>query len=80
MPTPHGPDHRLYIAIRQHVQTRPNATRKHGEQMSLFEEYEERGRYRYSILVTNDHQLAPVDVWREDPPRANNENVLKDLN
>lgn len=70
---------RRYIAIRQHVQTRPNATGKHGEQMSLFEDYEELGRYRYSVLLTNDHQLAPVDVWREYRPRANDENVLKDL-
>lgn len=70
---------RRYIVVRQHVQTRPDATGKAGEQMSLFEEYETLGGYRYSVMLTNDTVLAPVDVWRNYRPRANDENVIKDL-
>ena len=70
---------RRYIVIRQHVETRPQATGKTGEQMCLFEEYETLGGYRYSVMITNDTKLAPVDVWRNYRPRANDENVIKDL-
>ena len=70
---------RRYVVVRQHVETRPNATGKAGEQMSLFEEYETLGGYRYSAMLTNDTVLAPVDVWRNYRPRANDENVIKDL-
>lgn len=70
---------RRYTVVRQHVETRPNATGKAGEQMSLFEQYETLGGYRYSVMLTNDTVLAPVDVWRNYRPRANDENVIKDL-
>lgn len=70
---------RRYVVVRQHIETRPNATGKAGTQMSLFEEYETLGGYRYSVMITNDTELAPVDVWRNYRPRANDENVLKDL-
>lgn len=70
---------RRYVVIRQHVETRPEATGKAGEQMSLFEEYEILGDYRYSVMITNDIDLAPVEVWRKYRPRANDENVIKDL-
>jgi hypothetical protein len=70
---------RRYVVVRQHVQTRPEAPGKHGKQMMLFEEYEELGQYRYSVLITNDHDLAAVEVWRQYRPRANDENVIKDL-
>ena len=70
---------RRYVVVRQEVEIRPNAPGKCGEQMMLFEEYEELGRYRYSVFITNDHELPAADVWREYRPRANDENVLKDL-
>jgi hypothetical protein len=70
---------RRYVVVRQHVQTRPDAPGKHGQQMLLFEEYEELGQYRYSVLITNDRDLPAVDIWREYRPRANDENVIKDL-
>lgn len=70
---------RRYVVVRQLIETRPSAAGKAGEQMSLFEEYETLGGYRYSVMVTNDIALAPVDVWRNYRPRANDENVLKDL-
>jgi len=70
---------RRYVVVRQHVQTRPEAPGKHGKQMMLFEEYEELGQYRYSVSITNDHDLAAVEVWRQYRPRANDENVIKDL-
>lgn len=47
--------------------------------MCLFEEYEILGGYRYSVMITSDTLLAPVDVWRHYRPRANDENILKDL-
>jgi len=70
---------RRYVVVRQHVETRPDAPGKHGKQMTLFEQYEELGRYRYSVFITNEHDLPAVDVWREYRPRASDENVLKDL-
>lgn len=70
---------RRYVAVRQHIQTRPQAPGKAGQQMTLFEEYEELGHYRFSVLITNDHKLPAVEVWREYRPRANDENVLKNL-
>ena len=47
--------------------------------MMLFEEYEELGRYRYSVMITNDHDRPAVEVWRTYRPRACDENVIKDL-
>ncbi len=70
---------RRYAVVRQHIETRPNATGKSGEQMSLFEEYETLGGYRYSVMITNDTALSPVEVWRNYRPRAKDENVIKDL-
>lgn len=70
---------RRYAVVRQHIDTRPNAVGKAGRQMSLFEEYGQLDGYRYSVMMTNDEALAPVDVWRNYRPRANDENVLKDL-
>lgn len=70
---------RRYTVVRQHIETRPNASGKSGEQMSLFDEYETLGGYRYSVMLTNDTTLAPVEVWRNYRPRANDENVIKDL-
>lgn len=70
---------RRYVVVRQHVETRPGAPGKHGKQMMLFEEYEELGQYRYSVFITNDHALPAVEVWRQYRPRANDENVIKDL-
>jgi len=70
---------RRYTVVRQHIEARPNATGKAGEQMSLFEEYETLGGYRYSVMLTNDTTLTPVEVWRNYRPRANDENVIKDL-
>jgi len=70
---------RRYVVVRQNVQTRPEAPGKHGRQMMLFEEYEELGYYRYSVLISNEKELPAVEVWREYRPRANDENVLKDL-
>ena len=70
---------RRYVAVRQQVELRPEAPGKHGQQMMLFEEYEDLGRYRYSVMTTNDHGLIPVNVWRAYRPRACDENVIKDL-
>ena len=70
---------RRYIAIRQRTAVRPNATGRAGGQMSLFEEYEELGSFRFSVMITSDKELAPVEVWRAYRSRANDENVLKDL-
>lgn len=70
---------RRYTVVRQHIETRPNATGRSGDQMSLFEEYETLGGYRYSVMITNDTELVPVEVWRHYRPRAKDENVIKDL-
>ena len=67
---------RRYVVVRQHKQKRPSAA---GKQLSLFEEYEDWGAFRYSVFITNDDMLTPKATWRQYRPRANDENILKDL-
>ncbi len=62
--------------IRQEIAARPQAS---GKQPSLFKELEELKNYRFSLLTYNESQLSPEQVWREYRPRANDENVVKDL-
>jgi hypothetical protein len=66
---------RRYIVIRQQITKRPKAS---GKQLTLFKELKEIKEYRYSCMITNDTQ-APEEIWREYRPRANDENVIKDL-
>ena len=67
---------RRLIVIRQHVPTRPKAS---GKQPMLFRDLEEHRDYRYSVLVTNETQLPPEEIWRTYRPRANEENCIKEL-
>ena len=67
---------RRYVATRQLVVLRPRAT---GKQLSLFEEHEELGGYRYSLMITNEETLTPLEVWRAYRHRPNCENVIKEL-
>ncbi len=64
---------RRYVVVRQTVSKRPKAT---GKQLKLFENQAD---YRYSMMITNDEDARPEDIWREYRPRANDENVIKDL-
>ena len=64
---------RRYIVIRQTVSRRPKAT---GKQLRLFENQSD---YRYSLMITNDEDSLPEDIWRTYRPRANDENAIKDL-
>ena len=64
---------RRYIVIRQTVSKRPKAT---GKQLRLFED---QSNYRYSLMITNDEDSLPEEIWRTYRPRANDENVIKDL-
>lgn len=59
--------------MRQKISDRPKAT---GKQLRLFEDHSD---YRYSIMITNDETSSPEEVWREYRPRANDENIIKDL-
>jgi hypothetical protein len=65
-----------YVVVRQEIAARPQAS---GKQPSLFKELEELKNYRFSLLTCNERQLSPEQVWREYRPRANDENVVKDL-
>lgn len=67
---------RRYIATRQKVTLRPKAT---GKQLALFEEHEELGGYRYSLMITNEEALTPLAAWRGYRLRPNCENVIKEL-
>lgn len=67
---------RRLIVIRQHVPTRPKAT---GKQPMLFRDMAEHREYRYSVLVSNDTESPPEDIWRDYRPRSNEENVIKEL-
>lgn len=65
-----------YVVVRQEIAAHPKAS---GKQPSLFHELEELKNYRFSLLTTNDCSLTAAEVWREYRPRANDENVVKDL-
>ena len=67
---------RRYIVVRQSIDKRPKAL---GKQPMLFQDLEDWSRYRISVMVTNDLYSAPEKIWREYRPRANDENVIKDL-
>ncbi len=67
---------RRYVAVRQQISQRPRAT---GKQPKLFQDMEDWKEYRFSLMITNDTQLKPEEVWRAYRPRANDENVIKDL-
>ena len=67
---------RRYVVVRQSINKRPKAV---GKQPSLFHSLEDWSQYRLSVKVTNDLDSAPEKVWREYRPRANDENVIKDL-
>lgn len=67
---------RRYVVVRQEQSLRPKASGKHP---TLFKELEELKSYRYSLYITNDEELCPEETWRAYRPRANDENVVKDL-
>jgi len=67
---------RRYVVVRQQISRRPKAA---GKQPKLFRDMEDWKEYRFSLMITNDSRLRPEDVWRAYRPRANDENVLKDL-
>ena len=67
---------RRYVVVRQEVSKRPKAL---GKQPSLFKDLDEWKGYRFNVMITNDHISPPEVIWREHRPRANDENVIKDL-
>ncbi len=67
---------RRYVVVRQSINKRPKAL---GKQPSLFKDLEDWNQYRFSIMITNDLDSKPEEIWREYRPRANDENVIKDL-
>lgn len=67
---------RRYVVVRQESTKRPAAV---GKQPSLFAELDELKDWRFSLMLTNDRDLSPAEVWRTYRPRANDENVIKDL-
>ena len=67
---------RRYVVVRQSINKRPKAI---GKQPSLFHDLENWNQYRFSVMMTNDLDSKPEKIWREYRPRANDENVIKDL-
>ena len=67
---------RRYVVVRQSINKRPKAL---GKQPSLFQDLEDWSQYRFSVMITNDPDSKPEKIWREYRPRANDENVIKDL-
>jgi hypothetical protein len=67
---------RRYVAVRQSIGQRPKAT---GKQPALLQDWEPWPQYRLSLMITSDATLPPEEIWRLYRPRANDENVLKDL-
>jgi hypothetical protein len=67
---------RRYVVVRQSISRRPKAL---GKQPSLFKDLEDWSTYRISVMITNDASSTPEEIWRHYRPRANDENVVKDL-
>ena len=67
---------RRYVVVRQSISRRPKAL---GKQPSLFKDLEDWSTYRLSVMITNDARSTPEEIWRSYRPRANDENVVKDL-
>jgi len=67
---------RRYVVVRQQISQRAKAA---GKQPKLFRDLEQWQGYRFSLMMTNDSWLSPLEIWRAYRPRANDENVLKDL-
>jgi hypothetical protein len=67
---------RRYVVVRQSIYKRPKAL---GKQPSLFKDLEDWSQYRISVMITNDCRSTPEEIWRHYRPRANDENVVKDL-
>ncbi len=67
---------RRYIVVRQEIERRPKAT---GKQLRLFENEPYFKEYRHSLYVTNDEIASPHEVWNYYKPRANDENVIKNM-
>ena len=67
---------RRYIVVRQSLYQRPKAL---GKQSSLFKDLEDWSQYRISVMITNDSTSTPEEIWGHYRPRANDENVVKDL-
>jgi hypothetical protein len=67
---------RRYIVVRQSIAKRPKAL---GKQPSLFKDLEDWSQYRISVMITNNSESTPEEIWRYYRPRANDENVVKDL-
>ena len=64
------------MVVRQSLTKRPKAS---GKQPSLFKDLEDWSIYRISVMITNDSTAAPEEIWNYYRPRANDENVVKDL-
>jgi len=67
---------RRYVVVRQSISRRPKAL---GKQPSLFKDLEDWSTYRISVMITNDSESPPEEIWRHYRPRAKDENVIKDL-
>jgi hypothetical protein len=67
---------RRYVVVRQSISKRPKSL---GRQPSLFKDLIDWSQYRISVMITNDLLSPPEDIWRRYRPRANDENVIKDL-
>ncbi len=67
---------RRYIVVRQEVNKSEKAT---GKFMTLLFDLQEVKNYRYSVMITNDHDSSPKEIWDRYKPRAKDENVIKEL-
>lgn len=66
---------RRYIAVRQDIKRRQQAM---GKELSLFGNEIDMNEYRYSVWITNSSDTA-YEVWKQCRPRANDENIIKEL-
>jgi len=67
---------RRYVVVRQEMSKRKKAT---GKVFPIFEEYFNQHRYRHSLLITNNIENTPYEIWNFYKPRANDENIIENL-
>ncbi len=67
---------RRYVVIRQNTTKRKKAT---GKQLRLFTDFIDYNTYRHSLLVTNNTENTPHEIWNFYKPRSNDENTIENL-
>jgi len=67
---------RIYVMVRQSISRKQKVSDK---QQSLFKDLKDWSQYRISVMITNNSELPPEDIWNHYRPCTNDKNVVKDV-